>query len=81
MTNASRRSVTVDDLLELRAPAGAALSPDGRLVVFVAGKGYDEKDTPSPKTIMAVPVDGGAVRPYSAGSAVDPAGRSWAPGR
>lgn len=69
---------TIDDLLELQTLSSVALSPDGRLALVVAGKGYDEKDKLSPKTIMAVPAEGGKLQSYTAGTAVDDLPR-WSP--
>src|SRR5690242_17846676 len=78
MTATPPRPITIDDLLELRTLSDVALAPDGSLAAFVTGKSYDEKDKPTPKTIMAVPAAGGAARPYSAGQAVDELPR-WSP--
>jgi len=67
------RPITVDDALELRAVSDATLTPDGKLALFVTGKGYDEKDKRAARTIMAVALDklddsaNGSPWAYSAG--------------
>ena len=79
MTNTPRRPITIDDQLDiLQTVDEVTLSPDGQVALFVAGRRYDEKDKRAPKTIMAVPVAGGAARPFSAGTAVDGMPR-WSP--
>lgn len=79
MTSATRRPITIDDQLDmLPAVDELTLSPDGQMALFVTGPRYDEKEKRASKTIMAVPVTGGAARPFSAGLAVDSMPR-WSP--
>jgi dipeptidyl aminopeptidase/acylaminoacyl peptidase len=72
MTDVARYPITIDEYLDLMLRLDeVALSPDGQLALVVAGGGYHEQDKRAPRAIMAVPVEGGAARPFSAGAAVD----------
>jgi hypothetical protein len=46
-------AITADDFLELASPSDVVLTPDGRVVAFVAGKAYDEPEKRSPRIIAS----------------------------
>ncbi|MDQ7858199.1 MAG: S9 family peptidase [Armatimonadota bacterium] len=73
----ARRAVEIDDLLRIRFPHHAALSPDGRRVVFALGR-LDQAANEWRAALWVVPVGGGEPRPFTADEARD-ASPVWSP--
>lgn len=72
-----RRAVEIDDLLGIRFPHHAALSPDGRRVVFALGW-LDHAANEWRASLWIVPVAGGDPQPFTADEARD-ASPVWSP--
>jgi dipeptidyl aminopeptidase/acylaminoacyl peptidase len=73
----ARRGVEVDDLLKIRFPHQAALSPDGRRVVFALGR-LDHGANEWRASLWMVPVTGGDPQPLTLDEARD-ASPVWSP--
>lgn len=73
----NRRPIDIDDLLKIRFPHNAALSPDGGRVVFALAR-LDHEANEFRGHLWIVPVSGGEPRPFTADEARD-ANPAWSP--
>lgn len=77
--SSEKRLTTVEDLLTLKSVSDAQVSPDGRLVAFVVGDSYKEKDAKTIKSqVWLVEAPGGEARPFTSGPRSDILPR-WSP--
>jgi dipeptidyl aminopeptidase/acylaminoacyl peptidase len=54
----SSQTFSIEDLVDLDHPSGAQLSPDGRCLAYVLGKGHKpDQHTPAPKAIHVIEVE------------------------
>lgn len=73
----TRRPVEIDDLLKIRFPHDAALSPDGRRVVVALAR-LDHDANEWRGHLWMIPTDGGTPQPFTADEARD-ASPVWSP--
>ena len=73
----NRRPIEIDDLLKIRFPHNAALSPDGGRVVFALAR-LDHEANEFRGHLWMVPVSGGEPRPFTADEARD-TNPAWSP--
>ena len=71
------RPIEIDDLLKIRFPHNAALSPDGGLVVFALAR-LDHEANEFRAHLWMVPASGGEPRPFTADEARD-TNPAWSP--
>ncbi len=72
-----RRSARIEDLLEVRFPHNAALSPDGSTVVFALGR-LELESNEIRSRLWKVPSSGGTPTPFTTGDGRD-ASPTWSP--
>lgn len=72
-----RRAMTVEDLLAVRTPSDARISPDGRVIAFTVSQPSLQDDA-NVSRIWVVGADGSGARPLTDGPGSDRAPR-WAP--
>lgn len=73
----NRRPIEIDDLLKIRFPHNAALSPDGGRVVFALAR-LDHDANEFRAHLWMVPASGGEPRPFTADEARDTS-PAWSP--
>ncbi len=73
----SKRSIAIDDLLRVRFPQHAAVSPDGKRVVFALSR-LDYETNEIRGALWLIPSTGGTPVPFTADEARDTSPK-WSP--